>query len=83
MFIYVIDRGVSNHKEPCVACGVVGQPGRPGSWAYDEDESLLGWISRIQDIKGGNRVLGVSAIPPSASIVRTLTSLALRLSGTI
>jgi len=41
MVIYVIARGISNHEEPCVACGVVGRPGNPNPWAYDEDESLL------------------------------------------
>jgi hypothetical protein len=53
MVIYVIDRGASNYTEPCVACGVVGQPDNPDSWAYDEDESLLGWICE-DCFKGGS-----------------------------
>ena len=52
MVIYIIDRELSGHKEPCVSCGVVGQPGTPDPWAYDEDGSLLGWICE-DCFKGG------------------------------
>lgn len=52
MVIYVIARELSGLKEPCVACGVVGQPDNPDPWAYDEDGSLLGWICE-DCFKGG------------------------------